>query len=291
MLGVTRKGGTALTGFRDLLVHVDDTPACEARLTAARDLARAGSAHLTGLAIAEVMMIPEFMPGPVMEQLHADARERNDRLRGRFEAGVRGEPFTTEWRATDQLEAGGTVLDLMALHARYADLAIVGQPDPAADRPVVPTDLPAQLAVLSGRPVMGIPRDWRPGPVGRRVLVAWDGGREAARAVNDALPLLRGADAVRVATFTRSDRATGHGDVPGADLATHLARHDVHVESQHSIMPDVGAGDAILDAADEYRADLIVMGAYGRARLREFVLGGATRQVLRSMTRPVLMAH
>jgi nucleotide-binding universal stress UspA family protein len=218
-----RGGPAGMAGYKDLVVYVDDAPSCAARLQAAVDLARTGGAHLTRLAVAELTMIPEFVPANVMEQLHSDAAARNERLRERFETALRGETVSSEWRATDQLAAGGTVLDVLALHARYADLAVVGQVDPDATRSLVPADLAAELALVSGRPVLAIPYAWEPRPIGRRVLVGWNAGREAARAVGDALPFLEAAEAVRVAAFTRPGRSGGHGDMPGADIAAHLS--------------------------------------------------------------------
>jgi nucleotide-binding universal stress UspA family protein len=127
--------------------------------------------------------------------------------------------------------------------------------------------------------------------VGKRVLIAWDAGREAARAASDALPLLRRADAVEVAVFDPQRARRNHGAQPGADIALFLARHGVKVSvhTQSGAGYDVGA--QILSRAADTSADLIVMGAYGHARVRELVLGGVTRTVLEAMTVPVLMSH
>jgi len=278
-------------GFRDLLVYVDDSSQCRARLDIARSLAVDHGARLTGLAVAELMMVPEYVPMQAIEEQRRTARERNERLRETFESATAGEGITTEWRATDSIDSGANVLDVVALHARYSDLAIVGQIDPDDVRALVPQDLPGQLALISGRPVLALPYAWRPQPVGRRVMIAWNAGRESARAVADAMPLLERAEAVRVVAFTKSGGVHGHGDVPGADIAAHLARHGVKVESEHSVVPDIRVGEAMLSAAADYGADLLVMGAYGRARMREMILGGTTREIMRNMTLPVLVSH
>jgi nucleotide-binding universal stress UspA family protein len=127
--------------------------------------------------------------------------------------------------------------------------------------------------------------------IGQRVLVAWNAGREATRAVNDALPLLEGAAKVTVLAINPHGGLRGHGEVPGADIALHLARHGVRAEASAIKSDDVEIGALLLSQAADLNADLIVMGAYGHSRLREVVLGGATREILRSMTVPVLLSH
>jgi nucleotide-binding universal stress UspA family protein len=130
-----------------------------------------------------------------------------------------------------------------------------------------------------------VPKDWAPGPLGERVLIAWDASREAARAVSDALPILERAASVLVVT------PFGHGEVPGADIAVHLARHGVEATVQSIEIEQMEVGEALLSVAADRARDLLVMGAYAHSRLRELVLGGATRTVLARMTLPVLMAH
>ncbi len=139
----------------------------------------------------------------------------------------------------------------------------------------------------SCRPVIALPFAGEFKTLGRRVLVAWNGSREAARATHDALPFLTQADKVMVLSVN----ATGEEHIPGADISTHLARHGVGVEIHNRVQGNIGVGDAILNAASDYGADLLVIGAYGHSRLRELVLGGVTRHLLRHMTVPVLMSH
>jgi nucleotide-binding universal stress UspA family protein len=126
---------------------------------------------------------------------------------------------------------------------------------------------------------------------GKHAIVAWNGSREAARAVNDALPILRGADQVEVMCANPDRGELGDADLPGADLCLHLARHGVKAEAQTLVASDLEIGDLLLSRAADHGADLIVMGAYGHARWREVVLGGVTRQLLEQMTVPVLMSH
>ncbi|MCS4504205.1 hypothetical protein KBTX_01239 [wastewater metagenome] len=277
--------------LRTLLLFVDESAEFERRARLAAELAAKWDAHLVGLAVADVMLVPEFVPTQTLESQLELAGERNERLRQRFEQLVGGRQLVTEWRATDTVSAGGTVLDVLARHSRYADLAVVGQPDVSDVRSAVPRDLPGQLCLMSGRPVLATPYAWREQPIGRRILVAWDAGRESARAVSDALPLLKAADEVRVLALTGTSRDAAHGEQPAADIATHLARHGVNVEAAHQSLGDLDVASALLSAASDYGADMMVMGAYGRARMREMVLGGATRGVLESMTLPVFLSH
>jgi len=121
------------------------------------------------------------------------------------------------------------------------------------------------------------------------VLVAWNGSREATRAVHDALPLLRRAEKVTVLSIDPDEDAEPR--LPGADVSLHLARHGVTAQAATIAGTDVAVGDLLLSYAADHDIDLIVMGAYGHTRLREVVLGGATRTLLRHMTVPVLMSH
>ncbi|MDZ7810923.1 MAG: hypothetical protein U5L11_13640 [Arhodomonas sp.] len=139
---------------RTILLYVDESDEVERRARLAAELAARWDAHLVGLAVADIMLVPEFVPTQTLESQLQIAQERNDKLRQRFESLVGGRQLVTEWRATDTVNAGGTVLDVLARHSRYADFTVVGQPDSRDVRSAVPTDLPGQLSLLSGRPVL-----------------------------------------------------------------------------------------------------------------------------------------
>jgi len=122
--------------------------------------------------------------------------------------------------------------------------------------------------------------------------VAWNGTRESARAAFDALPLLAKAKSVKLLWINPSTENGGNGNgMPGSELATALSRHGVKVEAGHSAVRDVGVGDELLSRAADQGTDLLVMGAYGHSRVREYVFGGATRHILQHMTVPVLFSH
>jgi nucleotide-binding universal stress UspA family protein len=176
------------------------------------------------------------------------------------------------------------------MHARYADLVVLGQVDPD-EPPYIGSHLPEEVVLASGRPLLVVPHAWAPGPLGERVLVAWDASREAARAVNDAMPILEQAASVLVVSINPKSTPLGHGELPGADIALHLARHDIDVEVRSIEFDRMDVGEALLSLAADGARDLLVMGAYAHSRIRELVLGGATRTVLERMTLPVLMAH
>lgn len=141
----------------------------------------------------------------------------------------------------------------------------------------------------SGRPVIVVPYIQRKGLKLDRVVVCWDGSRAAARATGDAMPFLTRAKKISVVTVGAAPAKSE--DVPGADIAQHLARHGRNVEVQRLVVADIDTTSAILSYVADAGADLIVMGGYGHSRLREFVLGGVTRGILGSMTVPVLMSH
>lgn len=179
-----------------------------------------------------------------------------------------------EWRPI-------TGLKELALHARYADLTIVGQASPGT------SDHVTETLMRVGRPILAVPRHGRYPRIGQRVLVAWNASREATRAVFDSLPLLAGAANVTVMTMDAADEDR----VPGADIGLTLARHGIKVDVVHSTLGDIDAGNALLSRAADQGADLLVMGAFGHSPLREKVLGGATRHILDHMTVPVLLSH
>jgi nucleotide-binding universal stress UspA family protein len=141
----------------------------------------------------------------------------------------------------------------------------------------------------SGRPVLIVPYIQKTPLKLGRMMACWDGSRSAARAIADALPILARAKTVEI--FTVTGEAGKDSELEGSDIAHHLARHGVRVEVERQVADDIDVGSVILSRAADSSADLIVMGGYGHSRLREFVLGGATRKILASMTAPVLMSH
>lgn len=278
--------------YKTLLVHVDGGERSKLRLEIALDLAEACNAHLVALFAQDEVRIPSFVLAEAGDRIRGVLRARREEAERNAErefvaATGRRTGAKVEWR-TSTADALAAVM----LHARYADLVIVGQPHPRADRDAGPApEFAEELVLAAGRPVLMLPYAGRFAHIGRRTLIAWDAGREAARAVNDALPFLVRAESVEVVVFDPERAANAHGAVPGADIGLYLARHGARVSVARQSGSGLDVGAQILSRASDTGADLIVMGGYGHSRMREFVLGGVTRTLLESMTVPVLMSH
>lgn len=282
-----------MTGYKDLLVVLDAGEDAPGRLELAAALAERFAAHLVGFypipspdmprraGYAELAALE-----PVYREWRGRALEQAETLHAAFEHAARLRGISAEWRAV----SGGWDAN-PALHARYADLAILGQRDPGDDEMATFRPRPERVTLASGRPILVVPYAGRFSTVGSRVLVAWNAGREAARAIADAMPLLAAADAVTVLAIDPQPGPDGHGELPGADIALHLARHGVKAQIERTPSADVPVGEVLLSRAADLGVDLLVMGAYGHSRTRELLLGGATRTILASMTVPVLMSH
>ena len=277
--------------YKDLLVHVDDSPSCQARVDAAIELACGFDAHLTALYLIPEIVLPVAVEGYMGADVYGDIeqkeRERGeaafDRFRQVAEAG------DVEYDTRIDSGTFPEFADRLEIHSRYADLLIVGQPDQGDDGSLLPS--PGDVTLKAAGPVLTIPFIGMQPGFGKRPMIAWNASREAARAVKNAMPFLERADAVDVVTFRPREGRDAHGELPGADIALHLARHGIQVDVQRLDGEDIDVGNALLSHAADRDSDLLVMGCYGHSRLREWVLGGATRTILRSMTMPVVMAH
>ncbi|MEJ0017065.1 MAG: universal stress protein [Acetobacteraceae bacterium] len=280
--------------LKDILVHLDITSRCATRLEAAARLAVRSNAHLTGLHVIDVPSASYFYgaampfipanPEEIVDRIRAEAMVAAEPVEAAFRECLRRNSLAGEWRLVE-----GSVSATVALHARYADLVVLGQPDP--DDPQDADAATVTTVMTSGRPVLAIPFAGEFPTIGEHVLVAWNASREAARAVNDALPLLTGAKQVTVLAINPQRGVGAHGDVPAADIALHLARHGLKAEAAHTVTNDISEGEALLSYAADIGADLIVAGAYGHSRAREMVFGGVTRTLIAEMTAPVLLSH
>ena len=279
--------------YKTVLVHCNDKSRIARILGPAVEVATQFEAHLIGISIAPpVLVIPTGMPGApdtMVVDEHCEAyREDNPEMKAALEAAARGRNLVAEWREGD---AGATsVADAVLQHARAADLVVAAQTD-AKWPGSVHLDIADRLVVGSGRPVLIVPNEGPQVGLAKKVLVAWNGRREAARAVFDALPLLQRAKEVKVIWVNPQSESELAQDLPAADICTALARHGVKCEATEAVRPHANVGQTLLMHAKDYGADLLVMGCYGHSRLREFVLGGASEHVLRHMTVPVLMSH
>lgn len=275
--------------FKDILVQVDNKESNAARLNAAIKLAEASEARLTGLYVMMKPYLPAYAEAQISPEILEEQAEREKQA-----ADAAGEAFAktaalnglnAEWRVAE-----GSLADVFALHARYYDLSVVGQVNPNDAIFVGDREMPDRMIMTSGRPALVIPYVGKYETIGKHVMVAWDASPTAARAVNDAMPLLLSADKVTVMVVNSNNSMEGIGDLPGADISAHLAHHGVKAEADH-VTSDLDPGNMLLSRASDMGIDLIVMGAYGHARWAELVLGGVTDHMLNHMTVPVLMSH
>ncbi len=275
--------------YKSLLVHLDDGPGSSLRVSLALQLATQFEAHLTGLYTVtrpelNAMGVADAFDG-VWDAVEEGLRGRSEQSRRRFDSQAQGVGLhSRQWRSVE-----GPVEEVLAQHARYADLLIVGQPDPSDNPLHRRLDFPAAVAMRSARPVLVLPYAPAVPALGREVLVAWNGSREATRAVADALPLLRKAERVTVMTVNGRD-SSARALCPDVDLAHFLALHGVTAKATFCEVPEVEVGAWFLSRAADLGVDLLVMGAYGHSRLRELILGGVTRLLSREMTVPVFMS-
>jgi nucleotide-binding universal stress UspA family protein len=272
--------------IKDLLVHLDETPASATRLQATLTLATSCGAQVTALYLIAEPFLPgmggRHLPAELLREhlAHGEAEAEAVLASARADAERHGTTLAVI-RASGPLDR---LPQLLARHARCTDLTIVGQADLAAHG-VDDTALIEAAFMDSGRPALVVPRQGPAVLPPRRAIVAWDGSREAARAANDAIPLLQLAEFVLVVD------ARDAGDHPGAELVAHLVRHEVKAELRQVAGSGSGIAEILLAQAHAEAADLLVMGGYGHSRLREMMLGGTTRSILEHMSLPVLFSH
>jgi nucleotide-binding universal stress UspA family protein len=278
--------------YKTILVHLHDKRRARRLLDAAAPMARDMGAHLVGLCVLPpftVLPSTEVGGATVTVEEHRDAyRIEMASLKDAFLVATNNHNLESEWRETDAglMTAAGLIVE----HTRTADLVIASQPDRdwAYSRML---EEPDRIAIESGRPLLLVPNSGVVSLPAKRITIAWNGRREAARALFDALPLLKRADDVNIVSVNADgDRATA-GDLPAAGICTALARHGV--KCQGSQVPASGddVGLELLRQAAASGSELLVMGCYGHSRWREFVLGGASRDVLREARIPVLLSH
>lgn len=273
--------------WRAMLVHVKLYESWSEHLDVALRLAARFGAHLTGLCtLRDAALLRTFVGDRAagaarrIEEDYALAAQLEARFLERLAAaGVAGRWETAEGNAGECLALAGRCQDLVVTEAHCA----------ARDEPGFEA---AEYAVLGSRaPTLMVPATGAFPEVGRRVLIAWNAGREAAAAVRGALPLLTRSERCLVLAGRQREDFAGVTRAPSQDLPAYLRLHGVQAECRAFAPADSEAGEAILEAAAGWGADLVVMGAYGRSRFTRWMLGGATSQVLHGATVPVLMAH
>ncbi|MGN6748719.1 MAG: universal stress protein [Xanthobacteraceae bacterium] len=274
---------------KDIIVNLSVTTEGSIVGKYAISVAAALQAHLTGVAFIYDPVVPisgaGYIPADVIETQREDNETAAEVAIKSFnaasnQAGISAEPVMT----SASLSGAG---DQFARMARRFDLAIVGQAKPdisAMEQIVGETTL-----FESGRPMIMVPYIQKMPFKTDNVMICWDGSRTAARAVADAIPIIRNSGRVEI-VIVANERGK-QDEIEGADIGQHLARHGLKVDVHRISGGNIDVGDALLSHAADSGADLMVMGGYGHSRLREFVMGGATRSIFESMTVPVLISH
>ena len=277
--------------FKNILIHLDHSSGCQNRLKTAFDLANTFDAKLNGLFVVPDYVVPSYVEAQISVDLITDVTEKaiaraNEKLaeyqKLADDAGVSMESQVIE----------GQVIPILREHSKYADLLMLGQDQPD-DPDNASYGLADALLFEGGCACLVVPHSGKLAAPGKRVLLTWNASRESARALREAMPFLTRAESVVVLSSEpddgNDDIARGHPHAQ--ELSRFLESHGIDAVSSGISDPDISASDAIIGQAADMNADLIVMGAYGHARLREIILGGVTRDLLKQSSVPLLLAH
>lgn len=281
--------------IKDVMVHLDGSSDDELRVQHADAIAAVPGAHLTGIftnPIADVAMLMPFDGGSAAAQLMADvadeARRQGDLIEQRLAERFSRLSAPNEIRRVDGTP--GQLADRVVSEARWADLFVARRPYDGNGTSKWEMLFDAVL-FEAGRGIYAVPPGRKHGDAVRRILVAWRDTRETARALAEAMPLIEKATRTAVLLVDPDAGTSNERREPGTDIARHLDRHGTRVEIEMVESGGRAVSEVILDQARRMSADLIVMGAYGHSRAREWVLGGATLEMLQQSEFPILMAH
>ncbi len=275
--------------IKNILVHIDHSAACELRVKAAIDLAKTNDARLSALFVVPDYFVPSYVEAQIsadiISQISDEATSRAKETQSKFKAMV-----TDAGLELDSYIEEGNIIGILSDYARYSDLVILGQSQPD-DPDNISEGLADHLVIEGGAPCLVIPYIGTRQTLGKRVLVAWNESRESARALRDSLPLLQQADQVSVLLIKHKSHNEDHTAMQGKVILGYLADHGISGKTSLCIDNHLDPGDTMLAQASDNDCDLIVMGAYGHSRLREMVLGGVTRHLLKEMTVPIFISH
>jgi nucleotide-binding universal stress UspA family protein len=282
--------------LKTVLVHLETEAAAVSVAKTALNLAKSFSAHLIGLHVVPDAFISAAVPPEVVGELLEAQREANraagKRVADSFAQVIAGQDVSSEWRL---IEAHFEPVATVAMrHGREADLVVLAQPDQSINL-IDGIGATEEVMLGLGRPALIVPSQSQLQTVGKRILLAWNGSRESARAVFDSLPMLKKAENVRILTAGPDKgglwAGTDGDPAPAAGIAAALARHGVKCEIARAAAPSSDVAHDLLSETQSAGCDLLVMGGYGHWRLREIVFGGATKGVLKNAKVPVLMSH
>lgn len=273
--------------YRDVLVHMKSYESWSQHIDVAGRVSLAFGARLNALFTLRDIATLKLVLGsdaPAIKERQASDADAMHKAETKYREFLHRAGLQGDWKTGE-----GAASELLTWASRFHDLIVVEQTDNVTDE--IGFDVAEQCALASGRPTLVVPYRGQFQTVGRRVLVAWNGSREAARAVNGALPFLESAERVDLLLGRGKETFGSVTRYPDFKIVDYLRHHSAKVEAQRFDLTDAEAGPAILQEAKKSGADLVVMGAYGRSWFSEWILGGATRHVLREMKLPVLMAH
>ena len=275
--------------LKDVVVNLSSGGERDSAAEFAISIAQTFKAHLAGIAFAYEPVIPATIMGGIPTEIIESQRDESMKwaqgATGAFETAAKAAAISHESRIVDASLAGAA--DLFAQISRRFDISVVGQ---AERKSASPTDLIIEGALFeSGRPVIVVPFIQKTGLKLDKVLIAWDGSRQAARAIADSMPFLERAGQIEI-LIVRGERGKAY-QTRGAVMSQHLERHGLNVSVNQITSPTADPQSTILSHIADTGTDFLVMGGYGHSRLREFILGGVTRSMLASMTIPVLMSH
>ena len=274
--------------IKDIVANLSVGPARDVATDFAVSVAAAFDAHLTGVAFNYDPLMPVgdmYVAPEVLQSQRIENEKAATAAATRLDEAARRAAISAQARMIDAPVV--STPDRFAHIARRFDLSVLGQPEP--DKPALDRLIVEAALFDSGRPVLVVPYIQRSGLKLDHILLCWDGSRSAARAVGDAMPFIVRAKTAEIVMVVAESAKSD--EMPGVDIAQHLARHGAKVTIERIVATEIDVASTILSHAADTSADLLVMGGYGHSRLREFILGGATRGILAAMTVPTLMSH
>lgn len=272
--------------YKELFLHLDSTARSDDRRDVAFELARRFNASLAGL-YGECDPFLANLASQNVDEMFTDSATRAEE---QFRTKAAESELSVQWESSIT-RRDSALIKAVAFGARHCDLAILGQYNPNETRSGVPMDLVEQVVIHTGRPSLIVPCSGELESIGRRIMIGWNAGREAVRAVHDALPFLQSAQEVTLVSVNPRQEEKGHGVVPGADMAKHLEAHGVKAETETREIEGMSPMETLLSHGVEKGADLLVVGAHGHYGFPDLLRGSGTKLLLRHMTIPVLMSH
>lgn len=270
--------------IKDILLHLDSSPSCEARIDLCIRLAQNHGAHIKGL---HILSHSYYAP----RHTAADSEDAR-KIEALFTAKTTAAAVSAEWLPVDWSVVGVSMAEIITLYTYYTDLVVIGQPTEAANSAGVPFDLPERLGLAGGKPLLIVPYAGNFSRNIDRIMVAWKAGRESSRTLCDAMPFLGKAAHLSVVTVASPEQQHyGSGD-DTQKLAGYLSRHQITAEHDQILSPaSFPIGDTLLNHACEQKMDLLVMGGFAASRRGTFMLGPVAKHLMNHMTVPVLMSH